>query len=147
MWKRLVSGESQIRMTARDVAVFLFSEDLSTPRCRCAWRAEGCIRRNLCQTLWPHLLHSCPPLIGHTDCGLHVLRHWMNSNVIHKDLIWGLMSFHFFWNGKCSNPEISQKIWQKGDWEWKTRAGVSLSKLVNWSSKIRTHNILWLNPR
>lgn len=27
----------------------------------------------------PCLLHSCPPLIGHADCGLRVLRHWMLS--------------------------------------------------------------------
>lgn len=31
--------------------------------------------------------------------------------------------------------------------EWKKMAGMSLNKLVNWSSKIRTHNTPWLIPR
>lgn len=73
-----VRSVSQIRMSARDATVFLFSEDQSAQRCCCTWKAEGCIRRSLCLTLWSRLLHSWAPLIGHADYALHVLWQWMN---------------------------------------------------------------------
>lgn len=73
---------SRVRVTVRDAARSLFSKDLS--RCCCARIATGCIRGNLCQMWWSQLFHSCPPLIGHADCGLHFLSHWMNSMLFTK---------------------------------------------------------------